>query len=439
MLKFVPLGGIAEVTKNMFVYETDRDILIVDCGAGFPEEETEDKLLIPDFSYLHSVNKKKNLRGVFVSHAHFDHYGALPYFLSEFDVPVFSSNLALEFIREKIKETGLNRSINLHPLRNKERLFLGDFKVTPFLVNHSVPNSFGFYLETPIGKIFHVSDYKFDLTPIDGKVFDFWSCVSLAKSGVLGLFSDCLGACEKGFTQTERGIEDALHQLMSKARGQVFVTTLSSNIFRIKQIISSARRLNRKVVVLGRSLETSIKIAEKLGYLKIKGGAVIERKRKIDESKVVYLVAGSYGQGNSTLMRIAQGKYSQVTLKKGAVVIFSADPSPPNTKDRVDKLVDLLTVKGARVHYYEIQENLHTSGHGSAGDIKLLMALVKPKFLIPIGGSPRHMRAYSLLASEMGVNKKKVFELLPGETLLLVQDKVQRGPRIKLKEREVLV
>lgn len=437
MLKFIPLGGIGEVTKNMFVYETDRDILIVDCGAGFPEEETEDRLLIPDFSYLHSINKKKNIRGVVVSHAHFDHYGALPYFLSEFDVPVFSSLLALEFLREKIKEIGLNKSINLHPLRGKERLFLGDFKVTPFFVNHSVPDTFGFHLQTPSGEIFHVSDYKFDLTPVDGKVFDFKSCVYLAKSGALGLASDCLGACEKGFTQTEKGIEDALYRLMSKTKGQIFVTTLSSNIFRIKQIISSARRLDRKVVVLGRSLETSLKIGTKLRYLKRKGW--VERKGKIDESKTVYLVAGSYGQSNSTLMRIAQGKYPQVSLQRGAIVIFSADPSPPNTKDRVDKLVDLLTVKGARVHYYEIQENLHTSGHGSADDIKLLIALVKPKFLIPIGGCPRHMRAYSLLASEMGVNKKKVFELSAGQTLLFAQGKAHLGPQIKLKERKILV
>jgi len=437
MLKFIPLGGIAEVTKNMFVYETDRDILIVDCGAGFPEEETEDRLLIPDFSYLHSVNK--NIRGVIISHAHFDHYGALPSLLSEFDVPVFSSRLALEFLKEKLKEVELDKRVHLHPLRPKERLRLGDFGVTPFLVNHSVPNTFAFCLETPVGRIFHVSDYKFDLTPVDGKIFDFKSCVNLAGSGVLALFSDCLGACENGFTQTEKGIEDTLYRLIAKAKAQVFVTTLSSNISRIQQIISMARRLNREVVVLGRSIETSIKIAKRLGYLRVKRSKESRRKRRADESKIVYLVAGSYGQSNSTLMRIAQGKYPRVSLKKGAVVIFSADPSPPNTKDKVDKLVDLLTIRGARVHYYEIQENLHTSGHGSAGDIKLLFALVKPKFLIPIGGCPRHMRAYSLLAEEMRMNKKQVFELLPGDTLVFTKDKICRGPRIALKERIVLV
>jgi len=437
MLKFIPFGGIAEVTKNMFVYETDRDVLIVDCGAGFPEEETEDKLLIPDFSYLRSIGKKKNV-WVIVSHAHFDHYGAIPYLLSEFNFPVFSSRLVLEFLKDKLKEMGINKKFSLNPLKPGEKIRLGDFRVTPFLVNHSVPEPFGFCVETPVGKIFHVSDYKFDLTPVDGRVFDFEGCVNLAGDGVLGLFSDCLGACERGFTQTEKGIEDNLYRLMEKARNQIFITTLSSNISRIKQIISSARRLNRKVVILGRSIEKSVEIARKLGYLKIKTGEKIGKKIGADESKIVYLVAGSYGQSNSTLMRIALGRRYQIFLKKGATVIFSADPSPPNTKDKVDKLVDLLTVKGARVHYYEIQESLHTSGHGSAEDIKLLMALVKPKFLIPIGGCPRHMRAYSFLAQEMGIGSKRVFELLPGETLLLFKDKISRGPRIKLKDRTVL-
>lgn len=429
MVKFTPLGGIAEVTKNMFVYETERDVLIVDCGAGFPEEETENKLLIPDFSYLRSI--RKNIRGVIISHAHFDHYGALPYFLSEFDIPVFASKLALEFIKEKMKETRQNKRDNFFLLKTRKKLKLGDFAITPFLVNHSVPDALAFAIKTPVGKIFHVADYKFDLTPVVGKIFDFESCVRLAENRALALFSDCLGACETGFTQTERAIEETLYQLMAKAEGQVFVTTLSSNLSRIQQIINVAKRLNREIVVLGRSLETSMKIAKKLGHLKGRGA---KRARQI-----VYLVAGSYGQSNSTLMRIAQGKHHQVSLKKGAVVVFSADPSPPNTKDKVDKLVDRLTIKGARVHYYEIQENLHTSGHGSAGDIKLLIALVKPQFLIPIGGCPRHMRAYSHLAREMGIEKEQVFELLPGDSLILTKDKVRYGPRVKLRERTVLV
>ena len=435
MLKFIPLGGISEVTGNMFLYETDRDILIVDCGIGFPEEEKENNLLIPDFSYLRSTTK--NIRGVIVSHAHFDHYGALPYLLSEFNLPVFSSRLTLAFVQERLKELKINKGANLRLLKPQQKLHLGDFNITPFLVNHSVPDAFAFCLEALGVKFFHVSDYKFDLTPVDGKVFDFQSCLRLASGGVSALFSDCLGACEEGFTQTEESVEDTLYRLIAKAKSQVFVTTLSSNISRIQQIINASMRLNKEVVVLGRSMETSIKNAQRLKYLK--SGKGLKKGKSLDENRVVYLVAGSYGQTGSALTRIVQGKHPQVVLKKGAVVIFSADPSPPNTKDKVDKLVDLLTLKGARVHYYEIQESLHVSGHGSSNDVRLLFALVKPQFVIPIGGCPRHMRAYSFLAQEMGIVRNRVFELLPGESLLLTKTSLHRGPKVSLKQQTVLV
>lgn len=434
MLKFIPLGGVGEVTKNMFLYETDREILVIDCGAGLPDDNSEDKIFIPDFSFLRRSRKK--IQGVVVSHAHFDHYGALPFLLSEFDLPVFGSRLTLAFLGEKLKELKIKKKINLQILRPKKKLVLGSFSVTPFHVNHSVPEAFGFAISTPAGKIFHVSDYKFDFTPVHGPVFDFHTCLRLANRGVLALFSDCLGACESGFTQSEKAIEATLFSLIAQSQKQVFVTTLSSNLSRIRQIINAARRAKRKVVVLGRSLETSLKIGQKLGFLpKDK----VLRKKAADERKVVYLVAGSYGQANGSLMRIAQGKYPRVSLKEGALVIFSADPSPPNTRDKVDKLVDLLTLRGAEVHYYEIQENLHVSGHGSQSDIQLLFALIKPQFFIPLGGCPRHMRAYSLLAQAMGVARERVFELLPGETLQLKKSRLQRAEKLPLKEVEVLV
>jgi len=435
MLKIIPLGGVGEVTKNMFLYETNREILIIDCGAGFPEEEIEEKVLIPDFSYLRTTKKK--ILGVVVSHAHFDHYGAIPYLLKEFNLPIFSSRLVLAFIQKKLEELKIRKKADLRPLKSKQKLFLGSFQITPFLVNHSVPDAFGFCLQTPEGKIFHISDYKFDLTPVDGRIFDFQTCLNLARGGVTVLLSDCLGACEEGFTRTEKTVEATLDRVIAEARNQVFITTLSSNIARIQQIISAAKRLGRKVVVLGRSMKASIEIAKKLGYLKVKGG--LRTAAGVDEKKVVYLVAGSYGQANSALFKIAQGKHPQVSLKEGAVVVFSADPSPPNTKDNVDKLVDLLTLKGAIVHYYETQESLHVSGHGSSGDIKLLFALVKPQFLIPIGGCPRHMRAYSLLAESMSFDKRRVFELPSGQSLILNQNRLQWGPKITLRKKVVLV
>ena len=432
MVKFIPLGGVAGVTKNMFLYETEKEILIIDCGAGFPEEKIDNQLLIPDFSYLRSTRKR--ILGLVISHAHFDHYGAIPYLLKEFNLPVFGSKLTLAFTSAKLEDMRIKPKNRFVPLKLKERVVLGGFALTPFLVNHSVPEAMGFCLETPVGKIFHVSDYKFDLTPVDGRIFDFHTCTRLSKDNVLALFSDCLGACEEGFTQTEKNIGENLHRLMAQARGQILITTLSSNLFRIRQIIEAARRLDRKVVVLGRSIQTSMSIGHHLGYLP---QLPREQRKKLPEKKLIYLVAGSYGQSNSALMQVAHGKHRQLRLKPGAMVIFSADPSPPNTKEKVDRLVDLLTLKGANVHYYEIQENLHVSGHGSAGDIRLLMALVQPQFLIPIGGCLRHMRAYSLIAETMRINRDRVFELLPGETLLFSPQKARRGSRVELKKQVV--
>lgn len=438
MLKVTPLGGVGEVTKHMFVYETDRDIFVVDCGAGFPDAEVETgDLTIPDFSYLHHI--RKNLRGVVITHAHFDHYGALPYFLEKFRVPVFASKLVIGFVKEKLVEEGKKGQFNFNELQAKQNLNLGDFRITPFLVNHSVPDSFGLAITTPVGKIFHVADFKFDLTPVDGRIFDFESCFRLAQGGVTALFSDCLGALESGFTQTESQIEENLVRIIKAAKGQVLVTTLSSNISRIRQIINASVMLGRQVVVLGRSIEKSIKIAEELGFLKKIRQKVIFfedfKKRKIrEERRILYLVGGSYGQSNSALVKISEGQFPGVSLKRGAVVIFSADPSPPKTRDKVDDLVDKLTLRGARVFYYEIQENLHVSGHGSSEDLKLLLALVKPKVAIPIGGNPRHMRAYRFLAYQMRMSKEQVCEILAGEPIIFTKDKIKKGMKISLKE-----
>lgn len=438
MLKILPLGGAGEVTKNMFLYETERNILVVDCGAGFPEEEIEtSNLTIPDFSYLR--NTQKNLCGAVITHAHFDHYGALPYFLDEFNLPVYSSRLVIGFVKQKLEEKGKKNLANLHLIQPGQKITLADFRITPFLVNHSVPDSFGLSLSTPEGNFFHVSDFKFDLTPVDNKVFDFSKCLELAKGGVTALFSDCLGALEPGFTQTESQIEENLVQIIKSAPSQVFVTTISSNLSRIKQIINAASKLGRRVVILGRSIEKSIKIADQLNYLpKIKRKVTFLeefKKRKMpEERRLLYLAAGSYGQLNSALTRISENQYPPTSLKKGAVVIFSADPSPPKTRDKVDDLVDKLTLKGARVFYYDLQENLHVSGHGSSEDLKLLIALVKPKFVVPIGGNPRHLRAYRFLAYQMKMSQNQVLEILSGEPVIFLKEKIKIGPRIPLKE-----
>lgn len=435
-LRVVPLGGAGRVNQNMFVYETDRDIIAIDCGVDFPETENgNEKLGIPDISYLQRNLVK--VRGIIITHAHEDHFGALPFLLPGGlnKIPVFLPRLAQEFLKEKLSELGVSFP-SFHALSGNERIELGEFRIFPFRVNHSVPDSLGVCVETPAGRFFHVSDFKFDLTPVDGKRFDFQKVVTLSQGKILALFSDCLGATEEGFTKSEKEIEEVFSQILGKSKGQVFITTISSNISRIQQAINASLRFGRKICLVGRSLEQSVEIARKFNYLKISNKNLISqgRSKKVDFRKITYLVAGSYAQSNSALVKVAEGKYHGIRLAKEAVVVFSADPAPPGVKERVDALVDKLTLLGTKVYYYEIQENLHVSGHGSKGDLKLLLALVKPRFVVPIGGNPRHQRAYSFLAQEMGILKENIFELLGGQILEFRGNQARITGKIKLEE-----
>ena len=434
-LRVIPLGGAGGVNQNMFVYETAQDIVIVDCGIDFPELETKnEKFGIPDISYLQKNFNK--IKGIIITHGHEDHYGALRFLLPKGlnRVPIFASRIAQEFIKTRLKEDGIFATLNV--FSGKGEIRLGGFRVFPFRVNHSVPDTMGFCFETSAGRIFHVADFKFDLTPVNGKIFDFRRAVSLGRGKVLALFSDCLGATEEGFTKTEREIEGVFERILGEAKDQVFITTLSSNIARIQQAINASLKFGRKVCVLGRSIEQSVEIARSFNYLRVSNKDLIfqGKSKKIPPNKITYLTAGSYGQSNSALVKISQGKYHGIKLLKNAAVVFSADPAPPGAKEKVDKLVDKLTLLRAKVYYYEIQENLHVSGHGSKEDLKLLLALVKPKFAIPIGGNPRHQRAYGFLAQEMGIPSKNIFELSNGEILEFKNNKANITGKIKLKD-----
>jgi len=434
-LRILSLGGWSGVHQNMFVYETDNDILVIDCGIDFPDETMpEVEVIIPDVSYLR--DKVDKIRGVIITHGHIDHYGALPFVLPQIgNPPVFATRLVRGFIRAKLARSAVSHP-KLRLIDPDDKSFsLGSFEIAPFRVNHSVPDSIGLCLNTPAGTIFHISDFKFDLTPVDGKVFQIGKAARLAYPEVLVLISDCLGAITPGFTGSEREIEEILSQIIREAEGQVFVTTVSSNISRFQQAIRVSLQHNRKIVILGRSVKEKIEIAQKLGYLKLNRRNVVapQKARGLPQHKLTYLVAGSYGQPNSALTRLAEGTHRDAKLDEGAVVIFSADPAPPGAREAVDSVVDNLILKGARVHYYEIQENLHVSGHASAGDIRLLFALVKPKYFIPIGGDPRHIRAYSLLAKEMGAKEDQVLELFDGEVVELADNEAQIAGRIELR------
>lgn len=436
ILKFIPLGGIGTVTKNMYVYEYANDILIVDCGIGFPEMgQLGVDVVIPDISYL--SNKISKIRGIVITHAHEDHFGALPYLLSSLGrPPLYCAKLARGLIQQKLTEFNLLSGTSLHLIEPETDPFsLGVFRITPFRVNHSVPDTLGFSIQTPVGQIMHVSDFKFDFTPVDGKSFEIGKVARLAESGVLLLLSDCLGATTAGYTASEKEIEEVFEQEIEKSPAQVFITTVSSNISRIQQAINTANKFGRKVALLGRSIEQNVETAGNLGYLKIPPGTLIslQKAHKLSPKQITYIVAGCYGQENSALVKLAIQANPFVSLQKNATVIFSADPIP-GVHNQVNNVIDKLTNLGARIVYSEIQEGLHTSGHGSIGDLKMLIALTNPSFFVPIGGNPRHMRAYGNLVAEMGYSPDAVFELKNGDTLQIAKGQVSLGKSIKTED-----
>lgn len=372
-------------------------------------------LVIPDFSYI--KENAKRLRGILISHGHEDHLGALPFLLKDIKVPVYATKLVAGFIEDKLADHKI-RGVDVRVFNpDKDVITFSSFKITPFRVSHSVPGGVGYAIDTPEGRIFHVADYKFDWTPVDGRPFDIGKASQLAAGGVLAVASDCLGATTPGYTESEKEIEGRIEKIARSTRGQVYFTTISSNISRMQQALNVASRTGRKVSFIGRSTENKAKIAKKLDFLRYKQNILVppRKLKELPKEKRMYIISGSYGQSGSALYRVVIGEHDFLQVEAGDMVIFSSDPAPPGSKANVDFLVDRLIELNVDVHYYDLQEDLHVSGHGSQEDIKTLFGLVKAKYFIPIGGTIRHMRAYRDLAVTMGARPEQVFELMPGE------------------------
>jgi len=434
-LKFIAISGTTGVTENLYVYEYGNDMIVVDCGVGFPESEMFGvDLVIPDFSYIKQNASK--LRGILISHGHEDHLGGLPFMMKDVNATIYASKLVAGFIEDKFEDydTKLPKISVFDP--EHDVLTLGVFKVTPFRVSHSVPDGVGFCIDTPEGKIFHVPDYKFDWTPVDGRPFDAAKVATLASQGVLALASDSLGANTPGYTESELSIEGRIGAIAEDAKGKIYLTTISSNISRIQQTLNIAAKLGRKACFIGRSIERKATIAKELGYLFYPPDLVVKSKQasRLPPDKIFYIISGSYGQPGSALYRLCMGEHDFLTIGKGDVVIFSSDPAPPGSKANVDFLVDKLIEADVDVHYYDMQEDLHVSGHGSIGDIEMLFGLIKPKYYIPIGGTIRHMRAYGLIAQRMGAPENNVLELLPGEIVEFSNSYARRAGKVQVKE-----
>ena len=436
-LKIITLSGTESVTKNMTLYEYGDDIIIVDCGIGFPDADLLGvNVVIPDFTYV--LENSHKIRGLFVSHGHEDHLGAVPFLLDQLDVPIYTSKLVQGFLSERLNEKPfkhLAEKARFHIISpDSGPVTLGtSFKVEAFGINHSVPSSFGLAIKTPQGTALHMQDFKIDWTPVLDKPIDIVKIAGYAKEGVVCLLSDCLNVTTEGYSKSESSLNDTFFNLFESAvKRQVFVTTISSNLSRMHQLISAAQKHGRRVVISGRSIEQSVNVGRKLGYLPFDNNLFVpeEDASRYLQGDLVYIIAGCYGQEGSALSRVARGEHKNIDIEKDAMVIFSADPNPPGVADDVEILMSLLTLAGAEVIYSKIQDNLHVSGHGTRGDLMTIAAIVKPKFFIPIGGTITRMRAYTNMVGDLGVDKRRVFECMEGDVTEFLNGNAKKGTRI---------
>jgi ribonuclease J len=433
MLKIIPLGGIGNVTKNMYVYDYNGEIIIVDCGIGFPDDNMPGvDLLIPDITWL--AGKESQIRAILLTHGHDDHIAGLPYVLPRLgeNIPIFASRLTAAFTQSRLLEFDIRKKINLLP--DTEPLSLGNFTVHSIKVPHSVPDTRHFVIQTPEGNVYHGSDFKFDLTPVDAVRPDFQKIAQLGRRGILLLLSDSLRSESPGISLSESSLADAFDREIRGVAGRFIVTTMSSNVHRIQQAIFAAASHNRKVAFIGRSVEQNIEDAVKLGLLKLPQNTVVDKRQlsSIPRKKLCLIIAGSQGQPGSSLVRAADRDHQYVIIEPGDKVVFSADPIPGNEQN-VYGTIDTLSRLGAEVSYTDLDDRLHVSGHASAWEIKLLMSLTNPRYMSPIGGTFRHMIQYRKLAEEMGYSKDRVLLLESGQTLAVQNGSVRFGENLELK------
>lgn len=436
-LSFIPLGGIGDVTKNMYLYEYNDQILIVDCGLGFADETMLGvDLLLPDISYLLNSAKqnKKRIVGMLLTHGHEDHIGALPFLLPQLpDFPIFATPLTAAFANAKLKDFNAQKRVQTVKFSDSEK-GVGNFKFSFIPVTHSVSDTSHIFIKTPVGNFYHGSDFKFDDTPYDGKKPDYAKISQLSSNGVLCLLSDCLGAEREGRTSSDIGLTEYFDREMKECKGKFIVTTYSSNIARLNQIIEASVKNGRRVCFVGRSLIRNTEVARELGYLNLKKEMEVEidNLKNHPDNKLTLVVAGSQGQENSALTRIANGEHRDVKLQEEDVVVFSSDPIPGN-ETSVYELVDTLSRRGVKIIYSPVSRDFHVSGHGSLDELAQLIKLVRPKKLIPIGGQFRHMFAYRKLAEKLGYKKNDVFLMEDGQELIFENGNVKLGRTIPTK------
>ena len=406
-VKIIPLGGVNEIGKNLTAIEYKNDIVVIDCGLKFPDEDMFGiDLVIPDITYL--IKNKEKLSGIFLTHGHEDHIGALPYVLKQLNVPVYGTKLTLGIVETKLKEHGLLSSTELIRVKPRDVIRLNSVSVEFIKTNHSIADSVAIAVHTPLGVVLHTGDFKIDYTPIDGELMDFARFAELGKKGVLVMMADSTNVEKQGYTKSERIVGESLTRIFGKTKGRIIIATFASNIHRIQQIIDAATVYGRKVAVSGRSMENIINVAIELGYIEVAENTLvpIDAINKYNNDQIVIITTGSQGEPMSALSRMASAEHKKVNIVEGDTIIISATPIPGNEK-LVSKIVNQLFKKGAEV-IYGSAENIHVSGHACQEELKLMQTLIKPKNFIPVHGEYRHLKQHGELAIKLGLNPKNV-------------------------------
>lgn len=413
-LKVIPIGGLNEIGKNMTLLEYNNQILIIDCGMTFPEDEMYGiDIVIPDFSYV--IENRDKLVGMVITHGHEDHIGAIPYLLKNVKLPIYGTRLTLGLVENKLKEHQIIG--DLRTIKAGDKIQLRDFKIETIRTTHSIADAICLAITTPAGVIFHTGDFKIDYTPIDGEPIDFARLAEIGKKGVTLMMCDSTNAVRPGFTASERVVGRTIENIFRTAKTRIIIATFSSNVHRVQKIIESAVKVGRKVAISGRSMENVVALAIELGYLNIPAGTLVDLKmtKNIPDDKLVIITTGSQGEPMSALSRIASGEHKSVKLKAGDMVILSSTPVPGNEKT-VSNVVNKLFEKGAEVIYSDIAD-IHVSGHACQEELKLMHSLIKPKFFMPVHGEYRHLIQHARLAESLGLKSENIFVLENGNIL----------------------
>ncbi|MFD1177710.1 ribonuclease J [Paenibacillus puldeungensis] len=424
-VRIFSLGGIGEIGKNMYGVEYKDEIILIDAGLKFPDSRLSGiDCIIPDIRYL--IDNKHKLKGLFLTHGHEDHIGAIPFVLRQLSIPIYGGPLTIGLVKAKLEEYRMLGQAELHVFHENDRYAFKHLAVHFFRTTHSIPDAFGIVVDTPYGPVVHTGDFKFDFTPED-RPADLFKMASIGGEGVLALLADSTNSEKEGFTPSERRVGDAILESFRGCRGRILFATFASNVHRLQQVVEAAAVCNRKIAVIGRSMERVFTIGQELGYIRIPEGMRIDVKHidRYEDQQVLIVCTGSQGEPNAALSRIASGAHRHVQVYPGDTVIYSSSPIPGNSQN-INRSIDMLLRAGANVIYGSIFD-IHTSGHGCREDLKLMLSFIRPKFFVPIHGEYRMLLSHRDLAMQIGIPEERVFVLNIGETLSVYRNRAKRG------------